>query len=80
VASCKVVNGGILVVASSEPSSKACGDGRRARAAAGRSWSPVPARTACRSSASCLMVEECAKMASPLLAWKIQDPANNVEE
>ncbi|RLM69571.1 hypothetical protein C2845_PM17G08310 [Panicum miliaceum] len=79
-ASCKVVDGDVQVAASSEPSSKAHGEGRRARAATGRSCGPVPARTACRSPMSCLMAEECTKTASPLLAWKIQDRANDVQE
>ena len=43
---CKVVNGGVLVAASFEPSSMVHGKGRMARMAAGRSCGPVRARIA----------------------------------
>jgi hypothetical protein len=48
--------------------------------AAGRSYGPVPARAAWRRSASGLVAEECTKMASLLLMWKLKDRADDVEE
>ena len=69
-ASFKVVDGSIFAIASSEPYSKAHGGGRKARTAAGMSYYPVLARTACRRPASRLVVEKCAKMTEPAMSRK----------